>query len=129
MDIERFKAAYNESRNGANYFVNHQLRITPGGVPFHYSDGVKDCADAGCYWLLDVIATECPGPLRTSGDVMSIVEVEVNQGKADLRLTISDNAPPIWSKHVDLTDMPDGRWVFELVDEGERFALALLTEH
>lgn len=124
MDEARFKAAYNESRNGANYFVHHPLVRQ-----FQYSDGVQECAEAGCYWLLDIIATECLMPLRQSGEPSGIVRVIVQDAKADIELTVTETGPPLWTRHVNLTDMPEGEWVFELVDEGERFAMILLTEH
>jgi hypothetical protein len=126
MDEATFKAAYNESRNGANYFVRHPLAI---GGRFEFSDGVKELAEAGCYWLLDIIATECLVPLRKSGYPSGLVEVTVEDSKAELALTIVDDAPPIWKRTIDWTDMPAGKWVFELVDEGSRFAMALITEH
>jgi hypothetical protein len=124
MNTEAFKKAYSESRNGANFFVRHPLvRI------FHYSDGVQECAEAGMYWLLDVVATECLRPLREGGEPCSILAVTVINGKAHMALSTEDDAPAIWQKDIEWTDMPDGTWTFELVDEGERFALILITEH
>lgn len=127
MDTQKFIAAYNQSRNGANYFVQHFLCI---GGRMEYSDGVKELAEAGCYWLLDIIGTECLVPLRKSGQPTSIVHVHVLKGqKAIITLTTQDGAPAIWTRVISYTDMPLGTWVFELVDEGHRFALALITEH
>lgn len=125
MKIDQFLAAYHESRNGANYFVRHPLVRS-----FQFSDGVEQVAAAGCFWLLDVVATECLKPLRASGEVNAIVRVTVDKdAKAMLSLTVADDAPAIWRKHLDYTDMPSGQWLFELADEGERFALILLSEH
>ena len=41
MNTEKFLKAYNESRNGCNFFVRH-----PFARRFQYSDGVLECADA-----------------------------------------------------------------------------------
>lgn len=125
MDTAAFLAAYNASRNGCNHFVQHPLVRR-----FEYSDGVEEVADAGCHWLLDIIATECPVPLRKSTEVVGIVSVTVRpDAVALIELTIADGKPPIWKRAVDWTDMPPGRYVFELVDEGHRFAFALVSEH
>lgn len=123
MDEAKFKAAYNESRNGANFFVRHPLARR-----FQYSDGVQQLAEAGAYWLLDILATECPQALRKSGEPTGLVEVQVEDSKAEIALSVADDAPPIWTKKIPYTDLPKGIWSFELVDEGERFALILLSE-
>src|SRR4051794_18253728 len=124
MNEAAFKAAYNESRNGANYFVRHPLVRS-----FQFSDGVEQLAAAGCWWLLDILATECPKPLRASGETNAIVQVQVDGEQARIAMTIADDQPPIWERKIEYTDMPTGDWTFELVDEGERFALILTTEH
>lgn len=124
MNIDAFKTAYAESRNGANYFVRHWAVRS-----FQYSDGVKQCADAGCHWLLDIVATECPKPLRASNEVMGFLSVRVVNSKANIQLTVDDDAPPVWERRVDFTDLPDGSWKFFLADEGNRFAFILPTEY
>ena len=123
MDATKFKLIYNESRNGCNDFYRHPLMRR-----FQYSDGVKDLADVGCHWLLDILATECPKPLRASGEVSGIVKVAVGKKGARITRTSADDKPPIWKRRIEWTDMPEGEYLFELVDEGERFALVLLTE-
>jgi hypothetical protein len=124
-----FEALYKESRNGANNFFRNPL------VPkFFFSDGVKDCADAaGCYWLLDIVATECLEPLGASKrSYMGIVTCKVSAGQADITLTDSDEAAPIWSRHLDFTDMPEGEWKFILYNDignGSRFSFILPSEY
>lgn len=124
MDAEAFKRAYGESRNGANFFVRHPLVHS-----FQYSDGVQECAEAGCAWLLDIIGTECLKPLRASGEVLATLNVKVANSKAVLALSVADGAPPAWIRTIDWTDFPKGSWDFLLTDEGERFALILVTEY
>lgn len=124
MDDKAFLKAYNESRNGCNYFVQHSLVRK-----FQYSDGVQECAEAGCYWLVDIAATELPKAMRSSQVEHAMLEVSVKGGKAIMKLTHQDKSPPVWSKDIDWTDMPEGEYVFEIVDEGNRVAMILLSEH
>ena len=124
MNTNQFTNDYNAGRNGANFFVRHPLVHQ-----FHYSDGVQDCAESGCHWLLDVIATECLKPLRQSGEYMGIIEVTVSDESAVISMTVADDKPPVWTREIAYTDMPAGTWKFFLADETERFALILPTEY
>lgn len=124
MDKAAFIKAFGQSRNGANEFYFHRLAKS-----FHYSDGVRDCARAGCYWLLDIAAIEFPAAMRKHEELHAILEVHVKADKTcELKLTVA-NDKPIWSRTIDYTDMPVGYWYFELGDETERVAMILLTEH
>lgn len=124
MQVQEFTAAYNEGRNGANYFVRHWFRPS-----FQFSDGVEQVAAAGCFWLLDILATEAADALRKSGEYMGFIEVDVAENKALITMTVDDDKPPVFSRHLEFTDMPDGKWKFFLADEVERFALILPTEY
>ena len=124
MDTTAFKKAYGESRNGASHFIRHGLVRS-----FQYSDGVGECADAGCHWLVDIAATELPALMRRAGAPSAFLEVHVESGKADLKLTVEDDAPPLWKRDIDYTDMPDGDYTFELADESDRVAMILISEH
>jgi hypothetical protein len=124
MDEVAFKNALAESRNGANYFVRHWYRRN-----FQYSDGVEELGKAGWMWLIDILATEAADALRKSGDTPGIVHIVAKDGRADIDLTIDDDKPPIWTRHIDWTDTPDGEYDLYLADEGDRFALILMTEN
>ena len=124
MNTEKFIETYNLSRNGANGFL-----FNPLYRQLHYSDGLRDLAETGCYWLLDIIGTECLKPLRAANTGMAIVEVTVKDGRAELALTEGDEQPPLWKRSIEWTDMPEGTWLFYLADEGERFSLILPTEY
>lgn len=123
MNIEKFKAIYSEHGNGCNGFFRHPLVRR-----FQYSDGVKDLAEEGCYWLLDIAATELPTAMRKAGEPHCILTVTVKSSKATLELSPTDNRT-IWTKKIDWTDLPEGQWCFEVVDEGERVAINLISEH
>lgn len=122
MNTQQFLNAYNESRNGANRFYRHPLVRT-----FIYSDGVQEVAEAGCYWMLDIIGTECLSLVRDEGR-QGIVNVEVQDGKASMRLSFDDDSTA-WRKKVDYTDMPDGDWAFVLGWDGQKMSMILLSEY
>lgn len=122
MDVDKFKAAYAESRNGANGFYRHPLNRA-----FQYSDGVKECADAGCHWLLDILATECPKHLDC-GD-LGIVYVVVGKDDQALLLMEKHDGDVSWKRLITYTDMPPGEWVFYLAHEGTDVRMILPTEY
>lgn len=127
MDQVAFKNALAESRNGANYFVRHWAVRN-----FQFSDGVEELAKAGCMWLVDMIATEAPKRLRDAYEGQGgqgIINVRVVGSVADITLSVDDDGPNIWSRHIEYTDMPEGEYAFVLADEIERFALILISEY
>ena len=123
MNIEKFLEVYNESRNGANQFYRHFFVAS-----FHYSDGVKDCAETGLYWLIDILATEAPAQMRKANETLATVTLIVKNSKAKLVLSGSGDVV-FWKRSIDYTDMPDGTWTFMLADEDVRRALILVSEY
>lgn len=126
MDETAFKAAYNESRNGADQFFRNPLYRN-----FLYSDGVRDCAEAGCYWLLDILGTELPLEFKKRPEaLMCVVYVKVDNGKAKVVGEWRDDDPNPWCKSIDYTDMPTGVWNFLVIDNGDgTFTCILPTEY
>ena len=122
MNTEAFVKAYNETRNGAGKFYYRRPNRK-----FQYSDGVQDCAVFGCYWMLDIFATELT-KLVPYGD-NGIIHFLVKGGKGTMRMELADDEPPVWKKRIDMTDMPDGDWVFYLVNERTRWACILPSEY
>lgn len=123
MNAEGFIAAYTAGRNGANQFMRHPLarRLV-------YSDGVQECAEAGCYWLLDIAGTECAPAVKRYGD-MGVLHVDVADSAAEMRLELSDGAPPAWKRSIEHTDLPAGRWTFFMFNEGDRVTMILPSEY
>lgn len=126
MDDTKFKALHDQSRNGCNGFYRHPLVRW-----FHYSDGVQELAELGCYWLLDILATEAPKAMRKKGETLLSITVLVDKTKTPACQIIGTGSGDsrVWRRDIQHTDLPDGEWKFELGDEGTRFALILQTEH
>lgn len=109
MDQEEFKRIYSEPRNGCDAYIRHPLARA-----FVYTDGVQELAGVGCYWLLDVLATELPAEFRKREPLphMCVVKVRVSGGKATILGEFTDDDPNPWRKQVDITDLPEGEWLF-----------------
>lgn len=126
MDAQAFTQTYNESRNGANFLVRHML------VPrFKFTDGVQELAEHGCYWLLDILATELVDHFRNRpDDVFIIVKVTVADESAVITASASDDDASPWVRSVDYTNMPEGEWLFYIgQDEPGRFTMTLASEY
>lgn len=126
MDTHAFKRAYAESRNGANFMVRHPLVRS-----FLYSDGVQEVAEAGCYWLLDVLATEITRSMFKSKDSTTcIVKVNVEDEEAHITGEFYDGDTSPYKRSVSYTDMPEGEWVFYISDDGDGQLVCILpTEY
>lgn len=131
MNTDAFKAAYNESRNGV-----YQYHFNPLYRRFHYSNGVRDCAQAGCYWLLDALGTELPAIFKKGPRAPSLLVVTVSvplngQSRATIVGKFSDESdPPEYSTEILYTDMPGGDWVFFVSDDGDGVLRCILpTEY
>lgn len=125
MITEKFKETYNTSRNGANYFCRNPLYST-----FLYSDGVKELAETGCYWLLDILGTELPAVFkgRLPGEML-IVTIKVADTKAVITGGLTDDTTD-YKRVIDYTDMPDGEWVLYVSDDGDGYLTCILpTEY
>ena len=124
MNETKFKEIYNESRNGANSMTRHPLVRS-----FLMSDGVIDLAETGCWWLMDVLATELPAVMISEKETLLSVKVEVHKGKAKITASgYADRVMP-WKKANIWTDMPEGTWGFLLAREEGRSVLVLGTEY
>jgi hypothetical protein len=123
MNTEAFLKAYNESRNGTD-----QFHFNPLYRNFLYSDGVKECAEAGCYWLLDILGTEMPAVFKQQSG-MVIINVTVKDSVANIVGGFQDDSIE-YTKRVEFTDMPEGRWSFLISNDGSsKLFCILLSEY
>ena len=126
MNTDKFITAYYEIRNGTDRF--HRNPFYP---KFVYSDGVAECAQAGCYWLLDILGTELPIQFkrRQPWEGMCFVYVNVKNESATILGEWQDDDPSPWRRKVNYTDMPDGVWVFYVSDMGDHLSCILPSEY
>ena len=124
MNDAEFLKAYNASRNGTDNFYRHWAVRS-----FAYSEGVRECANEGIAWLVDVAATELPKIIRKSGASLVTLHVAASANKALLALTGSGDAPLPWRKKIEWTDLPAGEYDFLIADEGGEFRMILVTEY
>lgn len=125
MDTDKFLAAYRESRNGANGMFRHPLSRL-----FVYSDGVRDCAEAGCYWLLDILATELVDQFKQRPThTFCIVTVDVQDSAAAITGEFEDDDPTPYRRNIDYTDLPPGEWKFYVERDGDNYVCILPTEY
>lgn len=119
MNKERFITAYRESRNGTDNFYFNKL------VPnFYYSDGVMECAKAGCYWLVMLFATTIVAELQKKGirpGSLAIAKVDVSDNKATITVELDDNETDPIKHHIEITDMPEGEWKFYISYGGTEY--------
>lgn len=79
-----------------------------------HTDGVQYFAEtAGCYWLLDIIATEVY-PLTKKEPFLSI-KLGVDDGQAHIRVEDGD-CETLLKKDIEHTDCPEGSYEFFLTD-------------
>ena len=125
MNTEAFIKAYKESRNGASFFERHPLVRS-----FISSDGVKECAEAGCYWLLDVLATEIQAKqFVEKQSTLCIVQVAVKDQKCEITGEFFEDDPKPYTKQIPYTDLPEGNWNFYLSYEDDKVICYLPSEY
>lgn len=125
MNTEAFIKAYKESRNGTYFFERHPLVRN-----FISSDGVKECAEAGCYWLLDILATEIQSnSFKQKQSTLCIVQVVVKDQQCNITGEFFDGDLSPYSKHVPYTDLPEGTWNFYLSLEDSKVICYLPSEY
>lgn len=127
MNQDRFKSVYGESRNGCNSKIRHPL-----ARQLVYSDGVQELAEIGCYWLLDVVGTEFIKPMRKHAELfdgMAFLHVDVKDEKAVITLAQDEGEKPVYTRRIDYTDMPEGKWIFYMAEEESHVFMFLPTEY
>jgi hypothetical protein len=89
-----------------------------------FTDGMKMFADtAGAYWLIDIFATELTGYVRKHG--MLFLACVVKDSAAILTACHGNAKRPLWSRSIDITDLPDGTWNFYMGTGGPEDTIVL----
>lgn len=130
MNAQQFHAYYHAPRNGTNNF--HFNRLYRG---LEYSDGVREVASTGCYWLLDIVGTEVVKAMR-GNDYPATLTVTVKDESATMTVSVAGMSTtasrkplPLWCKRIPHTDMPAGEWTFLLQVESGILKMILPTEY
>jgi hypothetical protein len=80
-----------------------------------HTDGVQSFAEqGGCFWFLDIVATEIY-PL-TKKDPFLAINLKVEDGEATIGVEDGD-LKLLFSKHIAHTDCPNGLYEFFLTDD------------
>ena len=98
-------SAFIGTENWHRHALNKQLLLTDGVVYF--------AETAGCYWFLDIIATEV-FKKQVSHPFLAIL-LDVREGAADIHVTDGDGLK-LHRRHIHFTDAPQGLWRFYLTD-------------
>ena len=85
--------------------LNKHLMLTDGVVYF--------AETAGCWWFLDIIATEVMRfhPLKA----FLVIDLDVRAGAADIVVGDGDGVT-LFRRHIHFTDAPEGLWRVYLTD-------------
>jgi hypothetical protein len=97
--------AFIGTENWHRHAINRQMLLT---------DGVRYFAEtAGCYWFLDIVATEVMRfhPMKP----FLLVVLDVFEGVADIHVE-DGNGARLWHRHIHFTDAPQGQWRCYLAD-------------
>lgn len=106
-----------ELQNALNNFTGtEEWHYNPLYKWMVYTDGVKffaENAGNGAYWLLDILGTE----LRELAKKEDFLHIALFVGST-AAITVDDgNHNILWSKGLDWTDCPKGKWEFYLTNE------------
>jgi hypothetical protein len=97
--------AFIGTENWHRHALNKHLLLTDGVVYF--------AETAGCYWFLDIIATEGMS-LQAKHPFLAIM-LDVREGEAVIHVTDGDGLR-LSRRHIHFTDAPEGQWRFYLTD-------------
>lgn len=129
MKRDVFLQVINEPRNGANAMFRHPL------CPwFAISDGVRELADTGCWWLIDICATELPLVFKRNELDTALIKLNSSNGMGKLSLLETEDHC-VWEKIIGSTDLPDGEFLLYLAHENWRkptdspFRMILASEY
>jgi hypothetical protein len=128
MNESAFRVAYTLPRNGANALIRHPLSRS-----FIYSDGVREIADLGCHWLLDIIGTEGLMAARKDRDAQEgaliVITLRCHHGGMLISMKSNDDKPAFWNRNVTSTDFPAGDWKLYGQFNGPDLVLILPNEY
>ena len=98
------------------------------GSTIYLTDGAKYLADkAGCYWLMDIIASAYP---HYKHDEFVVVELVKTDTAAVLTIKPDAGQPSYYTQHIPFTDFPlESIKLYVVVGEGMRYVVMLPSEY
>lgn len=79
------------------------------------------------YWFLDIVGTEVV-PLALKTPNVGLIYVLVSDSQALIKLEFDDDVIA-WTKHIDYTDLPNGKFTFAVQNNDNVVVLILLSEY
>lgn len=98
-------SAFIGTENWHRHALNKMMLLTDGVVYF--------AETAGCWWFLDIVATEVFN--KQASQAFLVIDFDVASDKADI--CVSDgNDNQLYRRRINFTDAPAGNWRFYLTD-------------
>lgn len=83
---------------------------------FLLSVGMRELANTGCWWLIDLCAIELPQIIKQKNLPSALLKLESKDGLAKLSMWESETIC-VWERNVGCTDLPDGLFTFFITRE------------
>lgn len=94
-----------------------------------FSEGAIDYfQQAECFWLQDIIATECHNVVRALEPDVHYFEIESKDAEAHLYLK-NYKGELLWDRHIDFTSHPEGKMELIIGWDGEKTITCLPSEN
>lgn len=94
-----------------------------------FSEGAIDYfQQAECFWLQDIIATECHNAVRALEPDTHYFMIKSKDSEADLVLE-DHTGKELWKRHIDFTSHPEGKMELVIGWDGERSITCLHSEN
>lgn len=91
-----------------------------------YTDGVKYFADeAGAYWFIDFVMTECDSLVKSEGFLTILLDVKDGQAMIEVR---DGDGINFVERRIVYTDCPEGKYKFYFI-HGEPTVLLVASEY
>lgn len=101
-----------------NFYGTEKYHFNPLYRKLNYTDGVQffaQNAGNGAYWFLDIVGTEIHPKFKAMEEFLSIT-LKSDGSVADIVVDDGNNNV-LWTRHIALTDCPEGEWKFFLTND------------
>ena len=121
--MEQLKAVLAYSIGTEGYYHRQNTKCV-------YTDGIMEYLEhAKAHWVYDIIESEMVQHVPKDEPGMTFLTLTVKDKKADMSLAIDQGEPPLWKKHIPLTNHVEGEIMFYVSYDGNRTVIYLPSEH